>query len=140
MAELDFASCRKDVAVVHIGHHDDELEVAVVKFFKGFLLRSHLGEAWRIAETEGGIFIEYLLINATVVFKHESVILRSEEQDVVNALIHQLGERCVAQDECFEIGYAAHDQSIITVSSSFRASDLGKIASGLRRPSSSNSP
>ncbi|EJX09817.1 hypothetical protein EVA_02076 [gut metagenome] len=46
---LDFLGCGEDIALVHIGHDDDEFEVAVFKFFEGFFFSSHLGEAGWVA-------------------------------------------------------------------------------------------
>ena len=56
----------------------------------GLLLRRYEGEAWRIAQSERGIFVEELLLYAPVVFEHESIVGVSNEEHIEDALENQV--------------------------------------------------
>ena len=71
---FDLFSFFEDVAAVHVGQHDDELEVALGEQGEGFLLRGYLREAWRIVEPQVHIFVEDFFIHAPIVFEHEGVV------------------------------------------------------------------
>ena len=98
---FDFLRANENVAVVHIGHHDNQFEISVGQFAHGLLLGGHLGEARRITQRKGRIFIEYLLIHASVVFQHKRIILGGYEQHVVYTLVHQFRKGRIAQNDVF---------------------------------------
>ena len=88
MEALDVAGGSKDVAACHIGHDNDELEIAAGQFHKGFFLGGYSREPWRIAQAERGIFVEDKLVNAAVVLEHEGIVFGGNEEDIVNAPLH----------------------------------------------------
>ena len=106
---FDLFGCGKDVALIHVGHHYDELEIAVGKFGQCFILCGNLCEARRITQTQGGVFVEYLFVNTAIVFQHERVVLGGDEQHIENSLVHQIGKRCVAENDVFELRKLSHD-------------------------------
>ena len=49
-------------------------------------------ETGRVAQSEFGVFVEYLLIDASVVFKHEGIVGVGYDEDVEDATLHEVDE------------------------------------------------
>ena len=98
---LDLLGRRENIPVIHIRHADHQLEVPVFQLSQSLLLGSHLREPGRITQAQRGIFIKYLLIDPPVVLQHESVIFGRDQQHVIDALVHQVGERRVPEHQVF---------------------------------------
>ena len=79
MEVLDIAGGGKDIGARHIGHDDDELEIATGQLHEGFFLGGHAGEPRRISQAERCIFIEDEFVNAAIVFKHEGIVFGGNE-------------------------------------------------------------
>ena len=83
--------------MVHIGHTDDELEIAIFEFGQGFILGCYLGEARGIAQIERSVLVEDFFIYSAVVFEHEGVVLGGDKKDVVNSFVHQICEGRISE-------------------------------------------
>ena len=97
VVELDVAGDVEDAVVLGGRHADDEVYLSAGHRLLGFLAAVHLQEAWREAQSQLGVFREDFLIHAPVVLEHEGVVGIGDEQDVVDAVEHQVDEGGVFQ-------------------------------------------
>ena len=104
VARFDVAGDVEGVAVVRSGHDDDEVKRILPQFAPSLVGGAHLGEARRIAQREGGIFVEEFFVDAPVVFEHESIVGVGDEQNIKDTPCHEIDERRIFQIElrkCF---------------------------------------
>ena len=59
----------------------------------------NLSKGWRISETKLHIFIIYLLLDTSIIFKHERIVGIGYNQDIVDTAHHQIHKRYVFQVE-----------------------------------------
>ena len=64
-----------------------------------FFASGNLCETGRVAQGERSVFIEYLFVDAAIVFQHEGVIRIGYQKDVENAPCHEVGKLCVLEIE-----------------------------------------
>ena len=70
-----YVACHREGVVVGIARHTYyEVDVHGAQHLIGFLRCAHLRECRRIAQSQLHIFVVYLLLNTSVVFKHECVV------------------------------------------------------------------
>ena len=90
---LDASGDVEGVAIVCARHHDDEIKRIAMQFCPRLSLCAHLREARRIAEREGGIFIEKFLINAPIVFEHEGIVGIGDKEHIKDTPCHKIDKR-----------------------------------------------
>ena len=108
IVHLDLAGRREDVSIIHIRHTDNQLKVTITQLVQRLLLGCHLRETGGIAKAQRGIFIKDLLVDASIVFQHESIIFSRDKQYIIYTLIHQIGKRSVPKHQVFQIRNTAH--------------------------------
>ena len=96
---LDAVGNVERVAVVAARHADDQVVAHLVEPLPRLLHGRHLCEARRVAEAQVHVLVEHLLVDASVVFEHERVVGVGYQQDVIDALRHQVDERSVLEVE-----------------------------------------
>ncbi len=89
---LDVACDVEDVVVVGTRHTDDEVEAVLTEQGNDIALCGGTEETGRVAQSEFGVFVEYLLIDASVVFKHEGIVGVGYDEDVEDATLHEVDE------------------------------------------------
>ena len=95
-----YLSCHVEGIVVGISRHADyEVDVGVAQHLVCLFRSADLCEGWRIAQAEIHIFVKNFLVNASVVFEHESVVGVGDDEHVEDASCHEIDERHVAQIE-----------------------------------------
>ena len=108
VARFDVAGDVEGVAVVRSGHDDDEVERVLPQFAPSLVGGAHLGEARRIAQREGGIFVEEFFVDASVVFEHESIVGVGDEQNIKDTPCHEIDERRIFQIELRKCFFVEH--------------------------------
>ena len=108
VARFDVAGDVEGVAVVRSGHDDDEVERILPQFAPSLGGGAHLGEARRIAQREGGIFVEEFFVDAPVVFEHESIVGVGDEQNIKDTPCHEIDERRIFQIELRKCFFVKH--------------------------------
>ena len=103
---LDATGQCEGVALVHVGHDDDEFEMSVGELGKGFACGADLRETWRVGEAQLVVLHAQLHVHAPVVLQHKGIVLRGNQQHVEDTLLHQVGEGRVAQDKFFQVRQA----------------------------------
>ena len=91
------------VAVVRPRHADHQIERGFVELLPSLLQSRHLGEARRIAQAQIHVFVEYLLIDASVIFQHESIVGIGNQQHIEYALGHQIGKLRILEIKLVEL-------------------------------------
>ncbi len=94
---LDGARDVEDTVVLGGGHADDQVYLLGGHVGLGGMLARHLYEAGREAEPQPGILGEYLLVHAPVVLEDEGIIGVGYDEDVADALEHQVNKGCVLE-------------------------------------------
>ena len=92
MRLLDVGRHSENVAVIHVRHADDQFKVALFEHFERLFLGGYLRKAGWGTQAKGIVFVENLFVNASVVFQYKRIVSRSYNQDVVDALIHEVGK------------------------------------------------
>ena len=87
------------VVVGGAGHANHQVDAGLAHHGLGLLHGAHLCERWRIAQAQGGVFIENLLVNAAVVLQHEGIVGVGHDKHVEDAPRHQVHKRHVLQVE-----------------------------------------
>ena len=105
---LDFVGCRKNIAVVHVGHADDQSIFPRTEFRESLSFRCDMRKARRITQIERCIFVKDLFVHTTIILQHECIVFGCDKKDVVDTFVHQTGKRSIFEDQTFVIGYAAH--------------------------------
>ena len=86
------------VGIVGTGHADYQLEAHLLQHLRGLLLRTHLCEAWRVAQAQAGVLLEEFLVDAAVVLEHEGIVGVGYQEHVEHATRHQVYKRGVLQE------------------------------------------
>lgn len=93
-------SCHVEAVVVSRARHaDDEVERDGGQLCQRLLASGNLRETGRVAQGERSVFIEYLFVDAAVIFQHESIVRIGYQKDVENAPCHEVGKLCVLEIE-----------------------------------------
>ena len=110
-----YVACYGEGVVVGITRHTDhQVDVRRLQHVAGFLRRRHLRERGRIAHTQLHVFVEYLLVHASVVLQHEGIVRVCYYQHVEDASRHQVDERHVLQEEVVELlGDVTHNSLLM---------------------------
>ena len=103
---LDAPGGVEDFRLSRAGHADDQIIRKRGQLTQRFVASSGLGEAGRGAEGEGSVFIEYLLVDAPVVFQHEGVVRIGHQQYIEDAALHQVGKLGILEVELVEFEFA----------------------------------
>ena len=78
-------------------HTDNQVESHVFHCHIGLLNGTHLSKRRRVAHTQFGVFLEYLLVNTPIVLKHEGIVRIGDNQHIEDAACHQVDERDIFQ-------------------------------------------
>ena len=78
---------------------NDEVERDGGQLCQRLLASGNLRETGRVAQGERSVFIEYLFVDAAVIFQHESIVRIGYQKDVENAPCHEVGKLCVLEIE-----------------------------------------
>ena len=93
-------SCHVEAVVVSRARHaDDEVERDGGQLCQRLLASGNLRETGRVAQGERSVFIEYLFVDAAVIFQHESIVRIGYQKDVEDASRHQVSELRVFEIE-----------------------------------------
>lgn len=93
-------SCHVEAVVVSRARHaDDEVERDGGQLCQRLFASGNLRETGRVAQGERSVFIEYLFVDAAVIFQHESIVRIGYQKDVENAPCHEVGKLCVLEIE-----------------------------------------
>ena len=76
-------------------HADYQIYPAALEMSLGLLACADLNKARRKAQAQSGVLLKDFLVNATVVFKHESVIRICNNQHIANTPPHQFCKLCI---------------------------------------------
>ena len=99
---LDVASYGKGVVIRITRHTYHQVDVRCLQHAAGLFGRRHLCKRGWVAHTQLHVFIEYLLVHASVVLQHEGIVGVGHYQHIENASRHQVDKRHIFQEEIIE--------------------------------------
>ena len=93
----------KGVVVGITRHTNHQINVRRLQYFVGLLRRRHLRERRRIAHAQLRVFVEQLLVDASVVLEHEGVVRVSHYEYMKDAFRHEVDEADIFKEEVVKL-------------------------------------
>ena len=102
-------ACHVEALIVaRTRHADDEIVGHVFQLRQCLVAGTDLREARRVAQRQRGVFVEYLFVDAAVVFEHEGIVGVGYQKYVEDTAGHQVGELRILQIKQIEFQFAEH--------------------------------
>ena len=119
---LDGAGHGKGIVVGIARHTEHQVDIGGLQYLLGLLDGAHLREGWRIAETQLHVLVVDLLLDAPVVFEHESIVRIGHDQHIVDAAHHQVDKTHIFQIKVIPLRryFIVHDSQLLCCKDSAR--------------------